>query len=90
MNLHPLSLSLIGRRDIVDFRKGTIALVKVNSIAHNKDVIDLSSQVINFNLNFSPGLLIQKGTDLTDRGLARIKRSLETGGFDRCQRYPRR
>jgi len=29
--------------DIIDFRKGTIALVKVNPIAHDKDVIDLSS-----------------------------------------------
>jgi hypothetical protein len=42
-NLHPLSLGLIGRRDIIDFRKATIVLVKVNPIAYDKDVIDLSS-----------------------------------------------
>jgi hypothetical protein len=43
MNFHPLSLGLISGRDIIDFRKGTIVFVKVDPIAHNKDVIDLSS-----------------------------------------------
>jgi hypothetical protein len=55
--------------DIIDFRKVPIGLVEINPISYDEHVIDIFSKIVGLDLNFSPSLLIEKGTDFYGAGV---------------------
>src|SRR4030042_6470488 len=60
---------MFGRCDVVDFREVTVALIEVDPITYDKDIFDLFSEVVSFNLHFPAGFLVQKGADLYGAGI---------------------
>ncbi len=53
-------LLLIGRGDVINFRKMTKGFVKVNTIPNDKNIIDLFPKVVSLDLHFSSCLLVEK------------------------------
>ena len=62
-------LLMIDRGDVINFRKVTVGFVEVNTIANDKDIIDLFPEVVSLDLHFSPCLLVQKSAYLYGVGV---------------------
>jgi hypothetical protein len=77
MNSRGLFLLRVDGSGIVDFGKVSVGLVRIDSITHDKNVIDIRTEIVGLDFYLSAGLLVQEGTDLDGTGVRKGQSILE-------------